>query len=73
MQMGKAYADVLASALRMQNAPLSGLGKTLVLATLEVNLGTFAVARQTRRVFGPCGGVGRRDVVAAADEGADAS
>ena len=50
-------------------APPPRPGKSMLLASVRGNLGISAVARQTRRLFSPRGGVDRQDVWATADEG----
>ena len=50
----------------MQDVALSRSGKSRALTSAQGNLGLPAVAKQTRRLFGPCGGAVRQDVLAAA-------
>ena len=61
MQFGGAFPELFASVLRIQNARLPRSEKTLALSS----------ARQTRRLFGQCGFVVRRDVLAATDVAAN--
>ena len=65
--MGRAFAEIFASVLCMQKAPLPRAEKSLLLASVHGDLGIAADARQMRRLFGPCGVTALQDVLAAAD------
>ena len=71
MQMGWAFPDAFAPALRMRNASPSWREKSLALASVQGNVGISVVARQVCRLSGPRGGAVRQGVSAATD--ADAS
>ena len=51
----------------MQNAAVSRSDKSLVLASVHVNVGLPAVAKQTRRLFGSRGGAARQDALVTAN------
>ena len=51
----------------MQNAPMSRPEKPLVLVIVKCNSALPVAAKQMRRIFGPCGGSARQDVLVAAD------
>ena len=65
MQIGEALPEVFASAPRMRNASISRLEKSLALAIAQGNLEISAVARQLRRLSGPCEGAACQGVLAA--------
>ena len=63
--MGGALSGTCASVFRAQGAAHSRPDESLALASVQGNLGIPAVDRQMRRRFGPCGGVARKEVLAA--------
>ena len=57
--------EAFVAALRMQNAALSVLGKSLVLASVHGGFGFSDAANRMRRSSGPCGGAARLDALTA--------
>ena len=55
------------SSVRMQIAAASRNEKSLLLASAQGSSGFLSAAKQMRRLFEPCGGVARQDVLAATD------
>ena len=67
---GRGLTGAFASVLWMQNASVSRSEDPLILANVQSNLAFHIAAKQIRRLFGPCGGADRQDVLVAADMGA---
>lgn len=67
MHMGEAYPEAHVSKLFMKNASFSTLGTSLALGSVQGNLGVPAEAEHLHRLFGPCGGGARQDVLVFAD------
>ena len=65
--MGGASTEAFASVVRIQNASPSRPEKSLILASVQGDTTFPVVAKQMRRIFGPCGGAARQDVLVAAD------
>ena len=65
--MGNASPGATIPVLRMQNATLSRTEKSLLLASVQGALSLQAAVERMRRLFDPCGGAARRNVLAATD------
>ena len=67
--MGGAFPDAFVSILCMQNAALSRRGKSTSPASVQGSSDFPIAAKQMRRLFDPCGGPARQDVLTATDWG----
>ena len=67
MVMGGGWPGEFASDLSTHNSALSRGGESLSLASFRTTQASPVVSRQMRRLFGPCGGAARQDVLVPAD------
>ena len=65
--MRGAFPDAFVSISRTQHAAVSRNGKSLLLSSVQGSLDFPIAANEKGRVFGPCGGAARQDVLAATD------
>ena len=64
---GGSFPDEFVSILRMQDAAVSRNEKSIPLASVQDSLDSHIAAKQMSRLFEPCGGPARQDVLAATD------
>ena len=67
MQMCRAFPEACVFKLCVQNASLSRFGTSFSADSAWGNLGFPAMAKQERRLFGPCGGAVCLEVLVPAD------